>query len=426
MLFFTLYTLFLHLVAIAYFPYFLYARLRYGKYKESFSQRLGFNFPKIEKGERFLVWVHAVSFGETRAVAPLVRLIKKERPNSLIVISSITETGHKEALEIVPKADFHVYLPFDLPYVIRPIINQAKPNLVLITETDFWYHFQSAAKECGADIVVVNGKLSERSLKRYSFLPWLTAPIFHSLDFLCVQSEAYQRRFLELGIPPDHLAVSGNLKLDDTYKELTSDELSALQKKLGIDREDKLLVIGSSHDPEEKLILSELKKVWRRWPNLKVLLVPRHPERFKGVGALLEKQEIPFALWSREEKLETDRRVMLVDAMGMLRQLYQLADIALVAGSFTDKVGGHNLVEPSWYGKPVVYGPHIYSQKDFDALIEQKQAGVCIKEDEIADTLLRMLANPTLCDQMGLAGKKIFSEAKGATQKTWDSIQKIF
>jgi 3-deoxy-D-manno-octulosonic-acid transferase len=426
MLFFVLYTFFLHLLAFFTFPYFLYQRIKTGKYKNSIKSRLGLNIPKIDKGQKYLIWVHAVSVGETKAIKPLVKLIRKDKPDAIIVFSNITETGHREALEGLREyIDHALFLPFDLPYIIKPIVHSIKPNLVLITETDFWYHFQSAAKECGADIITVNGKLSEKSLKRYSILPWLTAPIFHSLDFICVQSASYKRRFLELGIPPDHLEVTGNLKLDDIYDELSKTEEIALKNRLGLSNEDKLLVIGSTHDNEEKLILNEIKKVWRRWPNLKVLLVPRHPERFNLVASLLDKQLLPFARWSKDEKFTFDVKIMLVDTMGVLRNLYQISDIALVAGSFTDKVGGHNLLEPSWYSKPVIWGPYIYSQRDFAALINQKEAGLCIDYDDIASTVHKLLSFPEISKEMGKQGKKIFDEAKGATERTWSLIQKI-
>lgn len=425
MLFSSLYTFFLHILAVIAFPYFLYYRLFKGKYKQSFKDRLGINFPKIDKDEKYLIWIHAVSVGETKAVTPLIKLIKKEKPNTLILLTNITETGHQEALKVLKdEVDYHLFLPFDIPYIIKPIVHDVKPNLVLITETDFWYHFQTAAKECGADVIVINAKLSQKSLKRYSILPWLTAPIFHTIDFMCVQSQSYKRRFLELGIPPDHLAVTGNLKLEDTYPNLNDVELRTLKNKLGIYQEDKIIVIGSTHEPEEKLLLQQMKKVWRRWPNVKVFLAPRHPERFKSIEALLEKQEISFALWSCDGKFDFETKVILVDAMGFLRGLYQLADIAIVGGSFVDDVGGHNILEPSWYAKPVIYGPYIFAQKDFDALINQKKAGLCIKEENVAEALHQLFSNDDLRKEMGKAGKKIFEEAKGATTKTWSLIKK--
>ncbi|MDR3624901.1 MAG: 3-deoxy-D-manno-octulosonic acid transferase [Chlamydiales bacterium] len=425
MFFSVVYTIALHLFALLMIPSFLYGRIRYRKYQKSFSCRMGKHFPQIDKQGRFLIWVHAVSVGETSAVAPLVKKMKKSLPDAIIVFSNITETGHDEALKSIKEADYHLFLPFDLPYIIRPIVQQVKPDLVILTETDFWFHFQDAAKDCGAKIVVVNGKISRRSLKRYRMLPWFTAPLFQSLDLVCVQSEAYRKRFINLAIPPDHLIVTGNLKLDDTYAEASKEELASWKEKLGIEQNDKILVIGSSHDPEEKLLLSQLKKVWKKMPELKVFLVPRHPERCRAVEAILRKQKVSFALWSREEKFDKMTHLLLVDAMGVLRKLYQLGDLAIVAGSYTSRIGGHNLLEPSWYGKPVIYGPYVYAQKNLNELLKQKGASTQVPIDALADTIVHLFSDKELMDRMGRHGKEIFEEAKGATDKTWEEIRQI-
>lgn len=408
-------------------PVLAYKWVRYGKYKESFPKRLGLNFPVINKEGRFLIWVHAISVGETRAIAPLVRLIKKEKPDCIIVFSNITETGHEEALNYVKEADYHVYLPFDLPYIIRPIVQRVQPNLLILTETDFWYHFQDEVKAIGGKIAVVNAKVSKRSLKRYRILPWLISPLFKSLDLILAQSDTYKDRFLELSIMPDNIRVTGNVKLDDVYPELTAQEVLDWKERLGIGPQDKVLVIGSTHDPEEKMLLQQIKKIWKKKSiNLKVLIAPRHPERFKKVSEILQRLDIPFATWSKGDKLDDIKRVLLVDTMGKLRGCYQLADIAIVAGSFADNVGGHNLLEPSWYGKPVLYGPHVYKQQDFAELIRQNGAGLQIDSDEVAETLIHLLQNPEISHKMGLSGSNIFKEARGATLKSWQFIKTIY
>lgn len=425
MLFSILYTFFLHIFCLGAIPYTLYKRIRFGKYKSSFWAKFGVNFPLVEKQDRVLIWVHAVSLGETKAVVPLLKKIKSEMKDCMILLSSITETGFAEGEQSLKGIiDAHVFLPFDLPYIIKPIVASVKPDLVLVVETDFWYHFQMAAKEAGAEVIAVNAKISERSFKRYSFLPWLTASVFHTLDFFCVQSETYKMRFLELGIPPDHIKVTGNLKLDDSYEELSAIEKFSLKQKLRIKSSDKVIVVGSTHDPEEKLILKELTKVWRRYPNLKVFLVPRHPERFKAVASLLEREKYTFSLWSEGKGFLVESKLMLVDAMGVLRKLYQLSDVAIVAGSFTDKVGGHNLLEPSWYSKPSLFGLYTFNQKDFASLILQMNAGYTLDVHEIADLVLKLLMDDKACLEIGKNGKKIFNDAKGAVDKTYLEIQK--
>lgn len=418
------YNITLHLLALLYAPVFLFQMVFRGKYRKNFLKRCGLAGRYIRKKKgAFVIWVHAPSLGETKAVAPLVAQLRRNMPESEIIISNVTETGHETALTSIKEADSYIYLPFDLPYLINPLVDAIKPDLVIISETDFWYNFLARVKEHESRIVVVNGKISDRSLRRYLILPWLMAPLFQMIDLVCPQNEDYKARFMRLGIPPDHLYVTGNLKLDDAYQVLTSDEVAAMKKRLGLQEGDLLLVIGSTHHPEEKQLLNVLKKVWRKCPELKVALVPRHPERFKTVAHLFETTGIAFATYSEEEKFGSETRLMLFDAMGLLRALYQVSDIAIVAGSYTDKVGGHNLLEPAWYGKPVLFGPHTEAQREMALMMKRAEAGRQVPLDKLAETLVSLIYAPDKRHQMGEAGVKIFAEAKGATERTWQLLR---
>lgn len=418
------YDLFLHLAALLYTPIFLFQWICKGKYRKNILQRLGLRTPRIHaKRKKFVIWFHAPSLGETKAITPLVALARLNMPDALILVSSVTETGHQTAVASLKDADHHIYLPFDFPYLINPLVDAIKPDLVIISETDFWYNFLKRAKDLGARIVVVNGKISERSLKRFNILPWLMAPLFQLIDLICPQNEDYNNRFMRLGIPPDHLYVTGNLKLDDTYPVLSESEVKEWKKRLGLHKDDILLVIGSTHHPEEKQLLNVLKKVWKKCPQLKVALAPRHPERFKTVASFLESNSVPYATYSTEEKFDAETHLMLFDAMGILRQLYQVGDIAIVAGSYTDKVGGHNLLEPSWYGKPVIFGPHTQSQSELAFLMKKAEAGKQVALDKLAETLVDLIQHPEKRKKMGASGMKIFTEAKGATERTWQLLR---
>jgi 3-deoxy-D-manno-octulosonic-acid transferase len=403
----------------------LYHRIRHKKYKKSLHLRCGIKYPRIDKKDKFLVWIHAVSVGETKAIAALVTQLRAAIPNIHVVISNVTETGQAEALRVIPEADHHVYLPFDLPYLVRPIIKKARPDLVILSESDFWFHFQDSAKEAGSKLILVNGKMSERSLKRYRILPWLSGQLFYPFDLICCQSESYRRRFMQLGVSPDQLVVTGNLKLDDHYPVLSPEEVKKWKEELCISPTDQVLVVGSTHDPEEKILLDSLKCVWGQYPQLKVLIVPRRPERFGAVASLLEKESIPYTYYSKKEEATPESKVILVDAMGILRQCYQLADIAIVGGTFNPKIGGHNLLEPSWYGVPVVHGPHTFAQNDMVELFRQYKAGLQANPETLARTLIDLIGNETQRRQMGEAGKKIFQEASGATARTWKTIQTL-
>lgn len=368
-------------------------------------------FPKIEKNGRELIWIHAVSFGETKAVAPLIRRFKALENPPLIVLSTITKTGHAAGLKT--EADFPVYLPFDLSYIIRPIIKRIAPDLVILTETDFWYQFQRAAKKIGAKLVLINGKISERSFKRHMSLPFLRRRLFEPFDLCCVQGQLYHDRFRTLGIPESKLKITGNIKLDVSEASQT---FIPSREHLGV-KDCFVLTLGSTHPPEERIWMTALKQLWLHYPNLKVIIAPRHPERFAEVGKLIASETLPFGRWSERETLH-ERNILLVDEMGALREFYKLSDVAFVGGSFTPKVGGHNILEPAYYGKPVLFGPYMHSQPDFLELVKTYRVGLQITPEEIFPTMHKFISTPTLCSELGDGGLQLITESRGALDKT--------
>lgn len=415
----------LWLYALVMLPKLLYQRFVHGKYKQSLTKRFGFGFPLISKNKRKLIWIHGVSVGETKAVAALAKQLKKDLNDPIIVVSSVTETGHAEAQRSLPFANYHVYLPFDIYFLISPIISRVKPDLVILSESDFWYNFLNCSKKCGAKIALVNGKISQRSLNRFLKVPSFTQNLFSLLDVVCVQNQQYRDRFLQLGIDPDRIVVTGNMKLDEVYPKLLPNELAAWKRQLGISSDMQVLVAGSTHDPEERLLLDSLKEIWMHHPNLKVLVVPRHPERFMEVAAILSKRNIPFGRFSALGASTGQERVILIDTMGLLRKCYQLADVAFVGGSFTQKVGGHNIIEPCWYGVPVLFGPHTFTQTEFVSLVEEYKAGLQVKKsEEFTKTLLALLDDVSQRQQLGQGGMRLVNEMSGATAKTYAAINK--
>jgi len=305
--------------------------------------------------------------------------------------------------------------------VVRRVLRRITPDQVIVCENDLWFHFLQEAKRFGARIVLVNGKLSHRSARRLHWVPWLARRLFGLVDLFCVQNRIYRDRFVGLGVPSEKVVITGNLKFDDEYAELSAKERAEWRKKLGLDGEAPVLVIGSTHDPEETQILSELRKVWDIFPRLRVLLVPRHPERFETVAQLLSERNIPFTRYSAME-VDSKARVTLVDAMGVLRRCYAIADIALVAGSYTPAVGGHNIMEPCWVGVPVLFGPYMHSQPGLADLIEEYHAGLCVPMSSLAEEINTLLRRPEQREVLGLAGRRLVSAMRGAVQRTLDII----
>lgn len=413
--------IFLGLVAL---PKMVFQFIFKGKYRKSLLKRFGASFPIIQKGKRPLIWIHAVSLGETKAIFPLVKQLKKKLQNAIIVFSTTTETGYVEACRTIA-ADYHVFLPFDFGWVINPIIKRTKPDLVILCESDFWYNFLTASKKAGATIALVNGKVSTTSLKRYSKFQNFSKALFSKIDLFCVQSNRYRERFESLGVPNEKIIVTGNIKFDGDFTPLPQDKINAWREELGIKSSDPVIVVGSTHNPEEFLCLNAMQTVWERHPNVKIMFVPRHPERFNEVAGILQKNNINFRRLSQKYSDPSQNQVLLIDAMGLLRKCYQLATIAIVGGSYTSKIGGHNILEPCWYGVPVIFGPFMHAQLDLVELVKEYGAGLQTSDEELPRKLIELIENQNQREQYGKGGLRLAEDVNGATKKTWQALKPI-
>jgi 3-deoxy-D-manno-octulosonic-acid transferase len=425
-MFYLLYDILLGFLALIAFPKMFFQMLRHNKYKLSFKQRWGIQSIQKGQSERFTVWIHAVSVGETKAVAAIAKKIKEQHPHARLIVSTITETGQAEAKRSIPMADEYLFLPFDFSWVVKPVVNTVKPQLVILSESDFWLNFLRFSKECGANIVLVNGKLSNRSFQRFSWLKSLANRIFSSFDLMCVQNIGYAKLFEELGVPKEKIVVTGNLKFDQDYPFMSLEEKSDLKDKLALGEGWQLLVLGSTHAPEEDKMLKMLNKVWNLFPRLKVLIVPRHPERFQEVAQIIEKNGVPFLRFSDLQKQKAvDHPVVLMDAMGLLKKCYQLADLAVVGGSFVTHVGGHNILEPCGYGVPVLFGPHMFAQEELVNLTLHAQAGLQVTIEELDKAIVTLLEEGISRRQMGLKGLKLMEDNRGSSQRTWKALEPV-
>jgi 3-deoxy-D-manno-octulosonic-acid transferase len=413
------YNLCLFLLLFLSLPRLLWQRMVAGKYRGSLLKRLGVSLPAFfpVKGQE-VIWIHAVSMGEMRAVIPLFHRIREMRPGAAIVISSTTETGQAEAKRSMQDAAAHFFLPLDFSFVIRRFLNRLQPSLLILSESDFWYHLLKLAKERGTRIALVNGKVSERSCSRFRKVPFLVRRIFSQFDLLCVQSELYRERFVVMGVSSLKLHVTGNLKFDVSAPARETSRLT--REQLSIATSDRVLVIGSSHAPEEEWFLTALAPVWKAVPNLKVLLVPRHPERFNVVARLLEERAVPFCRFSAGSN--RDVPLILIDVMGVLAQAYQMADLAIVAGTYVSHVGGHNLFEPVLCGTPVLFGPHTHNQSDLKARILEASAGREVLLEKLSETLTWLLGSPDALSKSREACRTLAISVRGATQRTFDLI----
>lgn len=405
-----------------YLPKFIYDYLCKKKYRGCLLRRLSFVSHKFRQGAP-VIWVHAVSMGEIKGASSLIKKLKDKYPLSTIIISSITQTGHAEAKKVAHMADYHIYLPLDFKLIIKRVLKPLKKiDLVLLVETDIWPNFLEVCKKKGAHVALINGKISERSFKRLSLMPVFTSWYYSLIDLFLVQDEIFRGRFIDLNVAPEKIKIVPNLKLDDAYDELTEEELEDMRVKF--DLKGISIVVGSTHEGEEKAILDQLAPLFSHYSNLKVFVVPRHPERFDEVEGIIKGYNIPYARFSSSQAYK-GKKIILIDAMGKLRQLYQLSTLAIVAGSYNIKVGGHNILEPLWYSTPCLFGPHMFTQHQFVHLVLKAKAGRQVPIESLSKTVYELLNDDFKIKQMGRRGKDIFIKASGGTDMTMDHIEKL-
>ncbi|MDN3508708.1 MAG: 3-deoxy-D-manno-octulosonic acid transferase [Candidatus Neptunochlamydia sp.] len=396
-----LYDTVLYLLLVISFPRLLYDYLFRGKYRKSLTARILPVLPKVTK--KPVIWLHAVSMGETKALSTLVPHIRKTYPEAFIYVTTISETGHEEAKKKISDADAVGYLPLDFSWIIKSFIRKLNPSLLVLVEGDYWFNLIKEAKCQEVKIVVVNGKLSEKSLKRYLAVRFFSRQIFSSIDHFCIQGESYLERFLKLGIRLENLTITGNLKFDIPGEK--KEDLEELKKRFNLKPKDRVITLGSTHQREEELLYKSLIPALTMDPHLKVLMIPRHPERFSRVKNLIHHPQIT-----------------IVDQMGILSKCYRLSHIAIVGGSFIKGVGGHDIFEPAKMGIPTLYGPYMYKQMDLDRGMTESGAGIKITQPHLLETVEKLLNDSKFHFEMGEKGKHFAHKVMGASFRTWKEI----
>jgi 3-deoxy-D-manno-octulosonic-acid transferase len=367
-----------------------------------------------------------VSLGETKASIAFALEAKKAYPEATLLYSSVTETGFDEVEKSLPFITDHFFLPFDFSWIIRPLVKKINPTLVVFIEGDLWLNFLEAAKEVGAKTLLINGKISETSFKRYLLFKNYAKWVFSSLDSLCLQNTLYLERFKKIYPPKKEipLFVTGNIKLDASSSKLSLEEQQKLKDLLGISSQHQVITIGSTHSKEEELLLKTLKPLIEQNPLVKIILVPRHPERFPEVEHLCIKHNLSYIKWSNLEKRTGQEPFILIDTVGILRRCYQVSTVAIVAGSFVD-IGGHNLLEPAEYGVPAIFGPYIHKQIEFARLATESGIGFKVSIEELLPQLNSLLNNESLRKDISIKAYQLLESCRGASIKSWDHAKKL-
>lgn len=401
-------------------PYWLICGLRQKKYLQNFRQRLGWGIPCLP-GDVRPVWLHAVSVGEVLAAKALFAALREAQPAVPIVISTITITGQALARRELAGARAIFYFPFDWRFSVRRFLQRIQPRAVILLETELWPHFLRECRRKSVRVILANGRVSDRAARGYRLIPGLTRSMLNSLFLLGVQTEEDKRRFLQMGACEQKVTVTGSLKFDLSAPVAASGEelLGPIRNALNLRPDSHVVVAGSTMKGEEPHLLNAFRGLRAEFPAARLILAPRHPERFAETAGLLAASGLPFIRRTLLASAPTGgAEILLLDTIGELRTAYLLASVAVIGGSFLACHGGHNPLEPAALGKPVVFGPYMSNFKEIARLFVREQAARQCSTEELPEVLLELARNPGVCQLLGQRAADVLRFNRGATERT--------
>lgn len=408
----SLYTLLTWLVLPLVFLRLLWRARKAPVYRQRWSERIARYRAPLAPGEK-LVLFHAVSVGEVHAARPLIERLQRERPALRILVTSTTPTGSARVREIFGAKVMHVYLPYDLPRFVDRFLDHFRPAVLVVLETELWPNLLHACGERGLPVILANARLSARSAGRYGHAPGMARELLGHLSLVAAQAEADGARFVALGLPEERLIVNGSLKFDVAIDE---GKLAAA-RALKADWQRPVWIAASTREGEDAKVLRAFREVLAAAPQVLLVLVPRHPERFDEAAELAESLGLRVQRRSTEVDLAAGMQVLIGDTMGDMPFYYGLADVAFVGGSLVD-TGCQNLIEPAALGLPVLSGPSLYNfQAVSDLLITAGGQQVVANETALAQAVLRLVGDPATARAMGSKARAVVGNNQGATER---------
>lgn len=412
-------------VALPFLPFMLVLGKRFSG---GFGQRFGF-YPKRVR-RRFAssrpIWIHTASVGEARAAKILIDALRKRFAERSIVLSTFTQTGNEVAQKWAG-AEEVIFLPLDLVWTVRRAITTLNPAVLVIIETEIWPNVLREAHKRGIPAVLVSGRISHRAFRSYTRFGRFFRDVIQYLKVLGMQSDADGARIIRLGADPGKVLITGNLKhaasLDKTLSKDVEGSSPSESFPLQAQRDGFLWVVGSSHQGEEEIVLAAFEHLKNKFPDLRLVLAPRHPQRFREVEKLLLARGLPFERKSQVNgKLCFERDIMILDTIGDLERFYAVGDFAFVGGSLVD-AGGHNLLEPARYRKPVLFGPYTANFAALAKELIQKGGGIRVRGfEDLVREITALLAEPEKCKAMGARAFQVAARDHGVLDESVDVI----
>lgn len=389
-------------------------------YRERREERFGFYTGEPLKRS---LWVHTVSVGEFLAAKPLIDWIMSTYPAWPLVITTMTPTGAERVQAAYGERVHHFYLPYDFPYAVERFLDHVRPRLLVIMETELWPNLVHFTHARNVPVIVANARLSERSAKGYQRISWVTRPMLEAITVVAAQSGADASRFLELGLRPDSLQITGTVKFDLVVDEALRAQAQALRARWGATRN--VWIAASTHPGEDEQILQAFRFLQVKVPGLLLVLVPRHPERFEAVATLVRQQAFNMVRHSQGGDVGNAIDVVLGDTMGELVKLMAASDVAFVGGSL-EPVGGHNMLEPLAVGVPAICGPHVFNFATVAQLLTEQGVLTTVTSPlGLANAVEGLFSNPAYRKILADKGVAVVNEHRGALQRLCRIIETV-
>lgn len=412
---------------ILYSPVLLYKSWKTGKYRDGWAAKLLGRAPR-RIGDRPCLWFHAVSVGEVRLLRPLIEELARRRPEWEVVVSSTTPTGLALARRDYPDL-VTFYFPLDFSWAVRRAVSRVRPTVLALVELELWPNLIRAAHASGSRVSVINGRLSARSHRGYRRIRWAIGPTLWRIDGVAAQTDEYAARFVDIGIPAERVLVTGSVKYDGLEAERGNTSTIGLRRDLGLSPSNLVFVAGSTMEGEESAALSAYRSARADHPTLRLILVPRHAERFEKVAKWLLEQGERVVRRSRPgEILGTGPTppIYLIDTIGELSGVWGLADVAFVGGSLFPGRGGQNMMEPAAYGASVLFGPHTENFKEAVEGLIRRDAARRVKDvAELEDALRADLDDPEAANLRGQAARDFVLAQNGASSRTLAELDRL-
>jgi 3-deoxy-D-manno-octulosonic-acid transferase len=391
-----------------------------GKWHAGFKERFGFLSEELKgrlKHDKN-IWVHAVSVGEVVAINELIRQLKKRLPGYRVVLSTSTKTGYELAVNKFKDEAMVIWAPLDFSLSVNSFADAINPKAYVVAETELWPNLFSLLSKRQVPIILVNGRISDKSYGSYKAVRWFMRRFLHMVDVFCMQSDEDMDRIIHLGAPRKKVHNVGNVKFDDLPADI-----SLRKEDLGFDPVDDLWIAGSTHPGEEEIILDVYHRIKSGYPHVRLMIAPRHVERTAEVMRLVESRRFsPQRLSQAKDSPKNSETVVIVDSIGQLRSLYSMAAVVLVGKSFTVP-GGHNIIEPAFFAKPVIVGPFMQNFRDITTVFKKDNAIIQLEDpSELEAALRELLDSPAKRKELGQRARSVINKYTGATMRSVDFI----